>query len=321
MREVLKRLKLAIPIGLIYGILLYMLVWAGQHVDEGLPAIAGLVLFPTGVGSVVAAFYDPRAERRVLDSIFASWGVFFGILSITALFFGEGIVCIIMAIPIALPTLALGAYLTHAWVRNRGKRNLTPCIAVLPLLVLPVENMITWPNQITHVTSVVEIDAPADVVWRNTVDIPDIDPDQLGWTVSHSLMFIPKPLDARMQGSGVGAARELSWTRGVSFRERITEWEQDRRLSWGFEFDADSIPRGIDDHIRPDSDYLELVRGEYELTPLPSGGTQLSLTTWYRVQTPINGYLNLWGHMFLNDFHGIVLAEIDRRATAEAGAS
>ena len=148
------------------------------------------------------------------------------------------------------------------------------------------------------------------------MEISHISPDEYIWTPSHSLIRVPRPIDAVMVGEGVGAVRHLQWTRGVTFREVITRWDDGKRIAWNFKFDENSIPNDIEAHIDVQSDYLNLARGEYELTPLDDGTTLLRLTTYYTMKTPFNAYCRWWGKLFLSDFHNGVLSVIKTRAEA-----
>lgn len=314
----LLRLKLAVPILLIYGLLMYGIVW--QPYRGFLPALSGMILLPMAIGSLSSVLSDPEAQLSLKQSVGICWSVFAALFLFLLVIAREGIICIIMVLPIFLPASILGCWLPRLWVRRQARRNTTMMITALPLLALPMDAMVAWPDHNGAVTTVIEIAAPASTIWDHTVEIPDIDTDRLHWTFSHGVLKVPQPLDARLQGHGIGAVRHLTWTKGVTFREVITAWDENRRLSWSFGFDPDSIPPGIDDHIRVDSPYLHLANGEYLLEPLPDGRTRLTLTTRYRVSTPLNAYLSLWGTVFLNDFHSVVLDEIRQRAeTAAAG--
>ncbi len=184
---------------------------------------------------------------------------------------------------------------------------------MLPLLLAPLETYFTYEMVDDQFTSVIEIDAsPADI-WAETIEIRNIAPPERQRTFSHDVVGVPKPVDARMEGQGVGAVRQLQWTDGVRFQEVVTAWDENRRLAWDFRFGPDSIPDHVEAHIDVDSSYLKLARGEYVLEPLADGRSRLTLTTHYRIATPINAYCKLWGRIFLNDFHSTVLKVIKTR--------
>ncbi|EHM00888.1 hypothetical protein HMPREF9946_02399 [Acetobacteraceae bacterium AT-5844] len=208
---------------------------------------------------------------------------------------------------------------TGGLLRESSSRKGPALLVVVPLLGMPMDAAMTYPTEHAAVTTVIEIDAPPATVWQHTVAIPDIRAEELRFTISHNLIGVPKPVDARLEGEGPGAVRLLRWGQGIHFQEHVTEWEQDRRLAWRFHFAPDSIPAAVEAHIRVDSDYLRLEDGDYMLEPLPGNRTRLTLTTRYSMATPFNDYCRWWGERFLGDFHGIVLDVIRNRAEAAAG--
>jgi hypothetical protein len=130
---------------------------------------------------------------------------------------------------------------------------------------------------------------------------------------------VPKPVDARLEGRGVGSMRHVRWGGGIRFGEEITSWHDGRALAWRFRFDAHSIPDAVEAHIRPESDYLQLESGSYRLEATRDGGTRVTLTTRYRIATPLNLYCALWGRIMVGDLHQNVLRVIRGRSEALAG--
>lgn len=314
MRE---RLAPAAVGALVYGLIIYLMVWSGDR--EVLPAISGLILMPMGIASVMTVLADPRGQGSIWRHICIGWAIIAALVLLSVVLFQEGGICVVMAMPVFLVASAAGSALAtlalRAWRSPRG----ASLLVVLPLIGLPIEPMLPAPELDGRVTSVIEIAAPPQQVWRHTVEIPRIAPQELKRTFSHSIAGIPQPVDARLEGHGVGAVRHLRWSRGVTFQEIVTGWEENRALSWTFRFGPESIPRAIEAHIRLDRAYLKIADGAYRLEPLPGGRTRLTLTTQYRIATPINAYCDWWGQIFLNDFHGVVLEVIRARAEKAAG--
>lgn len=311
------RLVLAMLVTVVYGVAIYAITWLPR--DSGIMVlISGALLLSMGIGSLLSVLFDPKAERPGSAIIQPALITLALICLITVVFFAEGIVCIIMAVPILIPGLMLGVFAAQGTTRWWKNRRGAMMVVALPLLVLPLEIRVDWPDYTGFVSTEVIIAAPPETVWANTVEIRDIDPATLRFTPSHNLMFFPRPLDARIDREGVGAVRSLQWTRGIRFRENITEWQKNRRLGWTFGFDPESIPAEIDSHLRPDSEASELLRGEYVLEPLPDGRTKLVLTTHYKVSLPWNGYGRWWANRLLSDFHSVVLDVVKRRAEVDA---
>jgi len=308
-----ERLAVAIPVAFVYGLLLYVMIWS-RHYMDAMPVIAGLALLPMAVASLASCLSDPRAQKSLWRHVRMGWAIIAGLVITSMVLFHEAGICVAMAAPFFMVFSALGSAVTLWSIRQFRSRRSTTLVIALPLLVLPAELQMTYAPHDSSVTTIVEIAAPPEVVWRQTVEIRNVRPDELSWTFSHGILGVPQPVDARLEGEGVGAVRQLRWTRGVNFQEIVTRWEEDRLLAWDFRFGTGSIPPEVEAHIKVDSTYLKLAQGNYSLEPLANGHTRLTLTTQYRIATPIDFYCDLWGKLFLNDFHGVVLKVIRDRS-------
>lgn len=310
-----KRLLPALALAVGYSMVLYGAIWLGSDV---LRLLSGLILMPMAIASVFSAIADPQGQRPLWFHVKCVVIVILVLLGLSVILFREGGICVAMAAPFFFIGGILGSILTVLVLRHQSTRKLPPLMIVLPLLLAPLETYFTYEMVDRQFTSVIEIDAsPADI-WAETVEIRNIAPAERQRTFSHDVVGVPKPVDARMEGQGVGAVRQLQWTDGVRFQEVVTEWDENRRLAWDFRFAPDSIPDHVEAHIDVDSSYLKLARGEYVLEPLADGRTRLTLTTHYRMATPINAYCQLWGSVFLNDFHSTVLKVIKARVEGRA---
>ncbi|KAB2725353.1 SRPBCC family protein [Brucella intermedia] len=308
-----ERLAVAIPVAFVYGLLLYVMIWS-RHYMDAMPVIAGLALLPMAVASLASCLSDPRAQKGLWRHVRMGWAIIGGLVVTSMVLFHEAGICVAMAAPFFMVFSALGSAVTLWIIRQFRSRRSTTLVIALPLLVLPAELQMTYATHDSFVTTVVEIAAPPEVVWRQTVEIRDVRPHELSWTFSHGILGVPQPVDARLEGEGIGAVRQLRWTHGVNFQEIVTQWEENRLLAWDFRFGPGSIPPEVEAHIKVDSTYLKLAQGNYSLEPLANGHTRLTLTTHYRIATPIDFYCDLWGKLFLNDFHGVVLKVIRDRS-------
>lgn len=310
-RLIRRRLYLGLGLSLVYAVVLYLLIW---QVGEGMLFISGLFLMPMAIASVFSAVADPLGRASIGTHI--KWA-FIGIvvlLVLSVIIFREGGICVAMAAPFFLASSVAGSSLTVALLRKRALRHTPPLMILAPLLLAPFEPHFDYDMVERQVVSVIEIDASPAEVWAQTVEIRNIQRSELKPTFSHNVVGVPTPVNARMEGQGVGAVRQLSWTKGVRFEEVVSSWDQDRRLAWDFRFGPDSIPDAVEAHIDVDSSYLKLAQGDYVLEALPDQRTRLTLTTRYRMATPINTYCAVWGNIFLNDFHGTVLKVIKDRS-------
>ncbi|MBA8840104.1 SRPBCC family protein [Ochrobactrum sp. RH2CCR150] len=310
-----ERLSVAVPVAFIYGLILYMLIWSGVA-DDAMPFFAGLMLLPMAVASLASSLADPRAEKDLWRHVRMGWAIIGGLVVVSMVLFHEAGICVAMAAPFFVVFSTLGSTLTLWIIRKLRSRRSTMLVIALPLAVFPAELQFSYAPHDGSVTTVIDIAAPPEVVWKQTVEIRNVRADELSWTFSHGVLGVPQPVDARIEGVGVGvgAVRQLQWTRGVNFQEIVTQWEENRLLAWDFRFAPGSIPSAVEAHIKVNSSYLQLANGDYRLEPLPDGRTRLTLTTHYRIATPIDFYCDLWGKVFLNDFHGVVLKVIRDRS-------
>jgi len=224
----------------------------------------------------------------------------------------EGLVCLVMGAPIALPVVALGSVIGHRLADPGTPR--TAGIG-LTLLLLPLGSAIDV--SIDHapervVLSSVEIDAAPDRVWRHVVSFDEIR-EEPGWYFKLGLAY---PLRARIVGEGAGAVRYCEFTTGA-FREPITAWEAPTRLA----FDVADQPPPLNE-LSPYSkvlaphqqNYFRTTRGEFRLVPLPGGRTRLEGRTWYSLRIYPTAYWTAIADRIVHDIHQRVLRHIQARA-------
>lgn len=304
----------ALAAALLYAFGLYGLTNLARP-DSGMAVLGFLLGAPfacCGLASLMVGF---RRNLSLNQHMAISAVVVTAMLLAAGIILREGSICLAMAAPLFYGLGMLGSVIVGALVRRRSRGATVACsIAVcLPLLVLPAEATVAYPEQ---TGSVMIIDAPPTAVWANTVELRGIRSEELSPDFSHTVLGVPQPVDARLEGQGVGAVRHIQWRRGLHFEEVVTAWSPGRSLQWRFAFQPDSIPPALERRINMNSGYLRLLGGQYRFEPLPGGRTRLTLQTRYWLKTPINGYCDTWANIFLNDMHGAVLRVIKARSEA-----
>jgi hypothetical protein len=212
-------------------------------------------------------------------------------------------------VAIAFPGAVLGRI-----VARRGVHPSTGAgMALLVPLVVGVEPRSTPPEH--EVTTVVEIAAPPEVVWRHVVTFPDLPPPT-------ELLFragVAAPTRARTEGHGVGAIRYCDFTTR-SFVEPITAWDENRLLA--FDITAQAPPMTEWSPYRdvnpPHLDgYFRATHGEFRLTPVPGGRTRLEGRTTYVVDMFPQRYWTLPAGRIVAAIHERVLRHIAALAEGE----
>jgi len=300
---------LAIGAGLALGLLMMVLSVSvlGRY---------GVGLFfgtPFGVGAVTGFLFNRRypASGRETTEVAA---MTLALVAGAAFLLGsEGMVCLIMALPISLVVGVMGAVFGRG-VALRGRSDLAAAslaLAAFPLAAVLEPSTVTG-RTLHEVRSAVEIDAPPEAVWPEVIAFPPLPaPAELVFRLG-----IAYPRYARIEGTGVGATRYCVFSTGA-FVEPITAWEPGRRLA----FDVTRSPAPLREltpyaGVAPPhlDGYLAATRGEFRLVALPGGRTRLEGRTWYRLRMGPEGYWQLYGDYLIHRIHLRVLDHIKHRS-------
>lgn len=231
----------------------------------------------------------------------------------------EGIICLVMAAPIASALAILGGLTGEALLIATGRtRNpKVMCIAVfsIPLLFVTEQNGSEPPPEFT-VSSSVFVAAPPDRIWPLIVDVDELPRAQSFWAKVNIATFHR----AWTSGVGKGATRVCEFHTGVA-RETVEEWDPPRRL----ELRVDSTPVPMEEwtpyrHLHPRhlDGYYQVNHASFELTPV-TGGTILRGTTRFQHGLWPAEYWGWWCTPVVRNLQQRVLSETKLRAESGAG--
>ncbi|WP_226662623.1 SRPBCC family protein [Alteriqipengyuania lutimaris] len=308
----------ALLVALAYGLACYFLVDLVRP-DSGYFYVSFAILQPAVLCAFVAFVGDPKFRREGRYYKLVPLFLLLGMVVISLAVLREGTVCVIMLAPIWYVSGLTGTMLLE-WLRKRagdggGKpRVYAPGILALPLVILPIEASLPVPEAHQRVERSVIIDAPAQAIWPLMQGMGDIQPDEGKTNFSQDVVGLPRPLEARLEGRGVGARREGYWENGVHFAEVVDRWRPEREIGWAFDFSDSGGWEFTDVHLHPASEHMQIVRGGYRLDPLADGRQRLTLHTDYVARTHLNPYAMLWGELFLGDISANLLTTIRDRA-------
>ena len=226
----------------------------------------------------------------------------------------EGVVCILMAVPIMLPAAAVGGLIGYfiASASQAGPSWMT--IALLMPSAAIIEHALTQPVQY-EVVSVVEVDATPSEVWDTVIAFPKIDtpPDWL------FRLGVAWPVSARIEGQGVGAVRYCQFSTG-DFVEPITTWQPPNHLAFSVEEQPCPLTElSPYENIHPPhlDGFMRSHQGEFRLIELPGGRTRLEGHTWYSVDMYPQMYWKIWTDSIIHSIHHRVLGHIKNVVEAE----
>ena len=274
------------------------------------------VALPFTMGFVAAVVYSAR-RPRTLSSCVTVACVSIAVLAIALLAFAiEGVICLLMAAPIALPLAVFGGVCGYAVQRWRWSHAGAPAFLSLVLSFVPGVQWFEHTAAVSPPTFVVRssIDrhAPPDKVWTQVVAFSEI-PPPTEWIFRAGIAY---PLRAEILGYGPGAVRHCVFSTGA-FVEPIEIWDEPHRLK----FSVTQNPAPMEEwtpypHINPPHLHGFLVSsgGQFLLTPLPDGGTKLEGTTWYHHGLWPVTYWRWWSDAIIHRIHMRVLTHIRNKA-------
>jgi len=289
-----------------------LIVIAGSRlIHSGVYGATVFVAIPICIGALGAWFVKVETWWCGVGA-----GAFANLIAMLGLFAlgKEGLICIAMAIPLALPLGALGGALMYVAMRRRMAPPAGAMLALMPLGTIPFD-LHTKPPEF-EVRSSIVIAAPPERVWEHVVTFADLpDPDEFLFRAG-----LAYPKRARIEGNGPGAIRYCEFSTGP-FVEPIEVWDAPRRLAFRVTENpapmhewspyANVVPR----HLHG---YLKSHRGQFRLTPLPGGKTLLEGTTWYEHGLQPAQYWRWWSDAVIHRIHMRVLHHIRNLAQASS---
>jgi hypothetical protein len=278
------------------------------------------VAVPFCMGFGAAMVYGMRQPRSLIGCV--------GVACLSVVLLGgallgfavEGVICLLMAAPIALPLTAFGGICAYAVQRRRWFQTEAPVVLSALLLFVPgvewTEHIIARPSPVFMVRTAIDVQALPERVWHEVVAFSEIAPPK-EWMFRAGIAY---PVRAEMLGSGVGAERHCVFSTGA-FVEPIQVWDEPRLLK----FSVTSNPPPMEEwtpysHIDPPHlhRFLESNGGQFLLTPLPNGGTRLEGTTWYKHGLWPTEYWQVWSDAIIHRIHLRVLRHIRDEAERTA---
>jgi hypothetical protein len=278
-----------------------------------------LFVTPFCIGLVTTYFHRFNNEEQealtFLRSIFVPWvpvSLSFGIISLLGL---EGSICLVMASPLWLSISSLGGvsgWLIARSTQENPQKVLCSAIA-LPFIFMLVEAPLNPNEEVIRVDNYIDIQAPISSVWHEIKSVRAIEKEEHSPSLFTSMGF-PRPLEAKLEGSGVGAVRYASFEGGVVFTEKIYAWEKDRLISFSITANTDEIPKTtLDEHVTIGGAHFDMLSGTYEIESLSDEVVRLHLWSEHRMRTSFNWYAQIWSKAIMSSIQRNILEVIRKR--------
>ncbi|RXR18372.1 hypothetical protein EQG63_08885 [Flavobacterium amnicola] len=225
------------------------------------------------------------------------------------LFAFEGIICIIMSLPIFMLLTWIGSYLGYflSVKQKISSSNITIILLFFSFSFMGFDYVKKEPTLIPVTTTIV-VNSSVEKVWKNVVTFNKIpEPKELIFKTG-----ISYPTDATIKGKGVGAIRYCNFTTG-SFVEPITTWDEPNLLQ--FNVVKQPIPMNEwnpfwDIHPPHLDGYFRSYKGQFKLIEMTDNKTKLEGTTFYKVAIQPEFYWEVWSDFIIHRIHERVLNHI-----------
>lgn len=267
--------------------------------------------FVLGATSTLLYGYNKAIGRKALfnNSLLTLLIFCLGMLT----FAWEGLICMVMALPIGLFFTWLGHWVGYQILKNKINGSSTTII----LLFLSVPSLMAFENlqgdneNLRSVTTSVEINASPEKVWKNVIAFPQLkEPTEFIFKTG-----IAYPINATIKGLGVGAVRYCNFSTG-SFVEPITVWNEPKLLKFSVDEQPESMKELSFYNIHPTHlhGYWISKKGQFKLTQLSNGHTLIEGTTWYVNKIKPGFYWTIWSDYIVRKIHYRVLEHIKVQA-------
>lgn len=304
-----KKVLIAIGIPTVYAIVLRLLF--GVHTWGELFAVMSvtfLFLLPTMVGALTVYLLPQEKASSIFNKIFMPWLPIFLFLLITLALEIEGWACWLMILPIFLIAASIGGFIGgYLKSKKRNDKLNISLFVLLPFFISPIESLIGSIPGTYEAYTYIDINAPAERIWNNVTRVKEI-PETEDKGYLNNFLGFPRPVKAELNYNGVGAHREAIFTNGLIFHEDVTEYIENKKMTFTIKAFPYEIPSTtLDEHVVIGGNYFDVLNGTYEIEKLPNGKNRLHLYSHFKVKTTFNFYAGWWAKLIMKDIQNNIL--------------
>ncbi|MBO0935773.1 hypothetical protein J2I47_04355 [Fibrella sp. HMF5335] len=267
-----------------------------------------LFCVPTIMGLLTVYLSDIENVRHFSYRFFVPWIPVVILLIITIAFTIEGWACWLMILPLFLIAASVGGLIGgQLKMRKHDSKLYISFLALLPLLVAPLEVVAGSISGTYEAYTFIDIKAPAEKIWGNVTRVRGISAAQdKGWLTR--VLGFPRPVKAELNYNGVGAYRKAIFTNGLVFHETVSEYADKQKMVFSIKAYPYEIPSTtMDEHVVIGGQYFDVLNGTYELERLNSTTNRLHLYSHFKLKTTFNFYASWWARWIMQDIQNNIL--------------
>lgn len=296
-----------IVLGILYGILTRI------YFNDNIASITYMVIIPAVIGIIPLFFRDKQKESAWFKIIFIPWIAMLGFFLALFIFGIEDLLCFFILSAPFFVILTLTVFLFQlVSINQANKKNKLLCIAILPFLIMPIEEAITTPSESYTVKNEVVINAPPNKIWDNIVEVDNIQENEYNSGILNWL-GLPRPVNATVTKKAAGGIRTGTFEGGLQFTEVISKYEDDKHIAFDISIAQTSKTKKVfEEHVLK-GNYFSFVNASYTLVPTQDGKIKLQLYSKYILNSKVNFYGRFWADIMIQDFQDRLLKVIAAR--------
>lgn len=282
----------------IFALIAFAIAYAVTNRNEevgGILSFSEFVLVPIAMGMIAMKFWMMTKKRLLSLFPYALLNTVIGI-SLSAVFMGEGYICIIIVSPLVLAFMWIGVVIAK-YVLPRQNKTLKASTFSL-LLLLFVYDTLSEHNYMNEVTDNITILAPPNTVWKYVAEHPVNTKEPEYWLFQVGL---PSPIQSTVTGNTIGSERKCIFSNGATFDEVVVESTIDSVYTF------DIVKQPADPEI---IGHIEIRRGQFILQPNADGSTTLIGKSWYKLKVYPVWYYDFWAEDITREVHLRVMKHI-----------
>jgi hypothetical protein len=219
------------------------------------------------------------------------------LLTISFLFMGEGIFCLIIVSPLLFLFLFIGVSIGRMMYKN--KRNNKLNVSIISFLFIAfIFDVNLDHHYVRMVSDEIVIRATPDKIWKHVVAFEPIQGKPTFWMFK---LGMPMPMQTTVTGYYQGAGRKCIFNDSIIFEETMTVFQPNKDLT----FDIVTPPQ--DPEI---IGHIETQRGQFLLKDNHDGTTTLVGNSWYKLNVFPAWYYDLWAESIVRNVHLRVMNHI-----------
>lgn len=266
------------------------------HTEKtGVLVYSQFVILPMLIGIISAWFWrDLNLKSKTIvgyslvNSLLA--------ISLSYLFLGEGVICLIIVSPLILIFVITGAFIGKMMFR---KKNQTVNVSIVSLLLMVfVVDSISDHHYENMVSDEIIINASPSKIWKNVVAFEKIKQPNNYWLFK---IGMPSPMQTTVTGYNYGAGRKCIFSNGYTFDEKIVAFDVNKNLTF------DIVGQPQDPEIMG---HIDIKRGQFLLKDNGNGTTTLIGNSWYKLRVFPIWYYDVWAESITRNVHLRVMDHI-----------